>query len=170
VRGLLLFVLGAAFPLAVYLVFYYPDRAETLKAAQARLSAREKELQSLTAVADRIPDFEREQQELKERLTELERIRPTSSDVAPLADELRSLAAAEGVARVAVEELPAGESDTLPLRLRAEGSQRQLAALLARLPRTTRLLRLERVELERQDGGRYALALRLCAFREKPLS
>jgi Tfp pilus assembly protein PilO len=171
VRGLLLFLLGAAFPLAVYRVSFHPDRAQTLKAAEARLSAREKELQSLTAVADRLPDFEREQQELKDRLTALERVRPPSSDTAALVDELRGLAASEGVARVSIEELAAGAgSETLPLRLQGEGSQRQLAALLGRLGGTARLLRLERVELERQDNGRYALALRLCAFREKPAS
>ena len=166
-RGLLLFLFGASFPLAVYLVLYYPERTPTLKEAAARLSAREKELQALTLAADRLPEFQREQQGLKERLTELEQIRPPSPDMAPLVDELRKLAGDEGVARVAVEEIAVGaESDTLPLRLRAEGSQRQLSALVARLGRTTRLLRLERVELEQQDRGGYALALRLCAFRE----
>jgi Tfp pilus assembly protein PilO len=168
-RGLLLFLFGAAFPLAAYLGFFYPDRSQTLKTAETRLSAREKQVQALSLVADRLPEFQREQQELQQRLTELERVRPQSSDTVPLVNDLRKLAADEGLARVAVEEGGAGASaETLPIQLRAEGSQRQLAALLGRLGRTTRLLRLERVELERQERGRYALALRLCAFREKP--
>jgi Tfp pilus assembly protein PilO len=168
-RGLLLFLFGAAFPLAAYLGFFYPDRSEALKMAETRLAAREKEVQALSVVADRLPDFQREQQGLQQRLTELERIRPQSPDTAALEDELRRIAADEGVARVAVEESEAGASaETLPILLHAEGSQRQLAGLLGRLGRTTRLLRLERVELERLERGRYALALRLCAFREKP--
>lgn len=168
-RGLLLFLFGAAFPLAAYLAFFYPDRSETLKTAETRLSAREKEVQALSAVADRLPEFQREQQELQQRLTELERVRPQSSDTASLGNDLRKLAADEGLARVAVgEDAASASADTLPIRLRAEGSQRQLAALLGRLGRTTRLLRLERVELERLERGRYALTLRLCAFREKP--
>jgi len=168
-RGLLLFLFGAAIPIATYLGGFYPDRSQTLKAAETRLSAREKEVQALSVVADRLPEFQREQQELQQRLTELERIRPQSSDTAALVDELRKLAADEGVARVAVEEGGASASaETLPIQLRAEGSQRQLAELIGRLGRTTRLLRLERIELERLERGRYALALRLCAFRVKP--
>jgi Tfp pilus assembly protein PilO len=169
VRGLLLFVFGAAFPLAAYLGFFYPDRSQALKAAETRLAAREKELQALSGVADRLPAFQREQEQQKQRLTELDRIRPQSSDTASLLDDLRQLAADEGVTRVVVEESAASASaETLPIQLKAEGGQRQLAGLLGRLGRTTRLLRLERVELERLEGGRYALALRLCAFREKP--
>jgi len=169
VRALLLFVLGAAFPLATYFGFFYPDRSQTLKAAETRLATREKELQALSVVADRLPEYQREQQQQQQRLAELERIRPQSSDTASLLDELRRLAADEGVTRVALEEGAASASaETLPIQLNAEGSQRQLAELLGRLGRTTRLLRLERVELERLERGRYALALRLCAFREKP--
>src|SRR4029453_3935666 len=145
-RGVLLFLFGAAFPLAAYLGFFYPDRSQTLKAAETRLSARGKEGQALSVGAHRLPEFQGEQQELQQRLTELERIRPHSSDTAALVDDLRQLAADEGVARVAVEEGGAGASaETLPIQLRAEGSQRQLAGLLGRLGRTTRLLRLERV-------------------------
>jgi Tfp pilus assembly protein PilO len=169
VRGLLLFVFGAAFPLAAYLGFFYPDRSQALKAAETRLAAREKELQALSVVADRLPEFQREQEQQQRRLTELDRIRPQSSDTASLLDDLRQLAADEGVTRVVVEESAASAAaETLPIQLKAEGGQRQLAGLLGRLGRTTRLLRLERVELERLERGRYALALRLCAFREKP--
>ena len=168
-RGLLLFLFGAALPLAGYLVVLNPERAQARKAAEERLAAREKEAQALEQVAGRLPEFKREQQELQERLVQLEQIRPQSRESAPLVDELRGLATDEGLTRVSVEEVAAGaESDTLPIRLRAEGSQPELVALLDRLSRTTRLLRLERVELERQDKGRYALALRLCAFRDKP--
>ena len=170
-RGLLLFLFGAALPLAGYLLFFYPERAQARKVAEERLEARQKEAQALEQVAGRLPEFKREQQELQERLTQLEQIRPQGRESAPLVDELRGLATDEGLARVSVEEVAAGaESDTLPIRLRAEGSQPELVALLGRLSRTTRLLRLERVELERQDKGRYALALRLRAFRGKPAS
>ena len=33
-RGLLLFLFGAAIPLATYLGVFYPDRSQTLKAAE----------------------------------------------------------------------------------------------------------------------------------------
>jgi Tfp pilus assembly protein PilO len=171
VRGLLLFLFGAAFPLAGYLVVVHPERTRALQAAEARLLAREKEAQALAVIADRLPEFRRDQQELQERLTQLKTIRPPSTGAAALVGELRGLAADAGLARVSVEELAAAaESDTLPIRLAAEGSQPELVALLGRLSRTTRLLRLERVELERLGKERYALALRLCAFREKPSS
>src|SRR4029453_19632114 len=92
-----------------------------------------------------LPELKREQQELQQRLQELEQIRPQGRESAPLVDELRGLAADEGLARVSIEEVAAGaESDTLPIRLRAEGSQPELVALLDRLRRTTRLLRLPR--------------------------
>jgi Tfp pilus assembly protein PilO len=113
VRGLLLFLFGAALPLAVYLVVLYPERVHARKAAEQRLEARQKEAQALEQVAGRLPEFKREQQELQERLTELEQVRPQGRESAPLVDELRGLATDEGLARVSVEEVAAGaESDT----------------------------------------------------------
>jgi len=170
-RGPLLFLFGAALPLSFYFAFVNPDRIQAIRTAEERVEARTKEAQALQTIAGRLAEFQREQKTLQERLAVLEAIRPASRDTAPLFDELRGLAAAEGLARVSVAEIAGGtDRATLPIRLSAEGSQPALAALLGRLTRTARLLRLGRIELERLDRGRYALVLRVVAFCDKTAS
>jgi Tfp pilus assembly protein PilO len=162
-------LLGAALPLALYFVLLEPSRSGDVSAAEARLSARQQQLSALALAASHLPELQREQHGLEERLALLEQIRPASRDTGPLRESLRELAAAEGLTRISVEEVtPAADAARVPLRLSAEGPPPAIASLLGRLTRTARLLSLERVELERLEQGRFALQLRLLAFRDKP--
>ncbi len=162
---------GAALPLAFYWAVVRLDRVATIETAERRLEAKQKELAALRVIADRLPEFQAEQQALQERLALLDKIRPASGDTAPLVERLRALASAEGLGQVSIEELSSGsKGPTLPVSLRAQGAPSALVALLGRLPRIARMLRLERIELERQDQGRYELVLHLVAFRDTTAS
>jgi len=164
-------LLGAAIPLGFYLGFVRPDRSAAIEAAERRLASRQKEVQALDEVASRLPEFQREQMALRERLALLEEIRPASRETGPLLERLRGLASGEGLDKVSVEEIaPGTDSAAVPIRLRAQGTPRAFAALLGRLARIARLLRVERIEIERQDQGGYGLVLRVVALRDKPAS
>jgi Tfp pilus assembly protein PilO len=164
-------LLGAALPLSFYLWLVRPDRAAAVERAEQRLDARQKELQALAVVAGRFDELQREQRGVEERLARLEEIRPASRETGPLLDELRGLAAAEGLSQVSVEEVsPAADTVAVPIRLRAEGSPKAIAALLGRVPRLARLVRVERIELDRRDKGGYGLVLGVAALRAKPSS
>jgi Tfp pilus assembly protein PilO len=170
-RFTVLALAGAALPLAFYWAVVRLDRVAAIETAERRLEAKQKELAALRAIADRLPEFQAEQQALQERLALLDTIRPASEDVAPLVERLRALASAEGLGQVSIEELsPGTKGPTLPVSLRAQGAASALVALLGRLPMIARLLRLERIELERLDAGRYGLVLRLVAFRDTSVS
>ncbi len=162
---------GAAIPLSFYWAFVRPDRMAAIASAESRLEARQAEIRALGITADKLPEFQRDQQALLERLAVLEQIQPASRDAGPLIERLRSVASEAGLSQVQVEELAAGkDGPTQPLRLRAQGGPAAAVALLGRLPRLARLLRLERIELERLDRGRYELVLRLVAFRDAKAS
>jgi Tfp pilus assembly protein PilO len=162
-------LLGAALPLSFYLWLVRPDRAAAIERAEQRLDARQKELQALAVVVGRLDEFQRDQRGVEERLALLEQIRPASRETGPLREELRGLAAAGGLSQVSVEELPSGaEPAALPIQLRAEGSPKAIASLLAGIPRLARLVRIERIELERRDKGGYGLVLNVAALRAKP--
>jgi Tfp pilus assembly protein PilO len=162
-------LLGAALPLSLYLYLVRPDRAAAVETAEKQLEARQKELQELGVVASRLPEFERERKALQERLALLEEIRPASRETGPLIERLRSLAAAEGLGNVSVEEIvPGTDRAGVPIRLSAEGAPRAIASLLERLTRTARLLRVERIELERREKGGYGVTLRVAALQDRP--
>ena len=166
-RLLIVAAVGAALPLSAYLLLARPERTRAVSAAAARLSAREREVQALEAIRARLPEWKRQEGSLRERLALVDEIRPTEARTGALVERLRGFAAADGLAEVAVEPLaPDASGETVPLRVRAEGSQAQAASLLGRLASSSRLLRLDRVELERRDKGRYALVVRLVAFRD----
>jgi Tfp pilus assembly protein PilO len=167
-RLLLLALVGAALPLSGYFAVVRPERARAIAAAGQRQAAREAEVQALEAIGARFPEWKRQEQSLRERMALLDEIRPTEARTGPLVERLRALAAAEGLTGVAVEPLVAdANGETVPLRVSAEGAQAPIASLLGRLTSTSRLLRLDRVELERRDKGRYALVVRLVAFRDR---
>ena len=166
-RLLLVAAVGAALPLSYYLAVVRPERARASVAATERLAAREQEVQALEAVRARLQDWKRQEQSLRERMALLDEIRPTEARTGPLVEQLRGLAMAEGLANVAVEPLAAGANgEIVPLRVSAEGGQAQVVSLLGRLTSTSRLLRVDRIELERRDKGRYAIVLQLVAFRD----
>jgi len=166
-RLLLAAALGVALPLAAYFGLVRPERTRAAAASAERLAAREQEVQALEAIRARLPEWKREEESLRERMALVDEIRPTQARTAPLVERLRGLAATEGLAGVVVEPLaPDANGETVPVRVRAEGGQAQIASLLGRLAASSRLLRLERVELERREKGRYALVARLVAFRD----
>ena len=166
-RLLLAAAVGAALPLSAYFALVRPGRTRAVAAAAERLSAREREVQSLEAIRARLPEWKREEESLRERMALVDEIRPTEARTGALVEQLRGFAAADGLAEVAIEPQAADASgETVPLRVRAEGSQAQVASLLGRLASSSRLLRLDRVEVERRDKGRYALQVRLVAFRD----
>jgi Tfp pilus assembly protein PilO len=166
-RVTVLALVGAALPLASYWALVRPDRALAIEAAERRLEAKQKQLVTIRALADRLPQFQAEQRALQERLALVDTIRPVSGDEAVLVERLRDLASAEGLDQVSIEELSAGtKGPTLPVSFRAQGAASAVVALLGRLPRIARMVRLERLELESLEGGRYGLVLRLVAFRD----
>jgi len=162
-------LLGAALPFSVYLWLVRPGRASAIEKAEQRLDARQKELQALVVVTDRLDEFQRERRGVEERLALLEAIRPASRETGPLREQLSGLAAADGLSQVSVEEVSSGaDAAALPIQLRAEGSAQAIASLLARIPRLAQLVRVERIELDRRDQGGYGLVLRVAALRAKP--
>lgn len=166
-RLLVAAAVGAALPLAAYFTLVRPERTRAVAATAERLAAHEREVQALEAIRARLPEWKREEQSLRERMALVDEIRPSDARTGPLVERLRGLAAAEGLAGVAVEPLaPDASGETVPVSVRAEGSQAQVASLLDRLASSSRLLRVDRVELERRDQGRYALLVRLVAFRD----
>jgi Tfp pilus assembly protein PilO len=164
---LVLSLVGAALPLSLYFVLVRPDRAAAVEAAERRLEAGRKKIGELEAVAAHLPEFQLEQQQLQERLALLDRIRPTSGDPGPLIEQLRAVGSAEGLDGISVDELsPGANGPTLALRLGVRGTPSAIVSLLVRLSQIARLLRFERIELERRDKGRYQLTLRVVAFRD----
>jgi Tfp pilus assembly protein PilO len=164
---LVLAVFGAAIPFSLYFVLVRPDRAAAIEAAERRLEAGRKKIDELEAVAAHLPEFQLEQEQLQERLALLDRIRPASQDPGPLIEQLRAIGSAEGLDGVSVEEIsPGTNGPTLALRLSVKGTPSAIVSLLVRLSQIARLLRFERIELERRDKERYELTLRVVAFRD----
>jgi Tfp pilus assembly protein PilO len=160
-------LVGAALPVSLYVRFVRPQRAEAIEAAEQRLAAGRKEIQDLEAVAGHLPEFQREQETLRERLALLDRIRPARKDPGPLLEQLRALGSSEGLDGVWVEEVSPGEDGpSFRLRMGVRGAPPALVALLGRASQIARLLRVDRIELERQDRGRYEMTLRIVAFRD----
>jgi Tfp pilus assembly protein PilO len=166
--GLLVVALvGAALPLSTYFVLVRPDRAAAVEAAERRLEVGRKKIAELEAVAAHLPEFQLEQEQLQQRLALLDRIRPASQDPGPLLEQLRAIGSSEGLEGVSVEEIsPGADGPTLALRLDVRGTPSALVSLLGRLSQIARLLRLERIELERRDKGRFELTLHVVAFRD----
>lgn len=166
-RLTLLALVGAAVPLGLYWGSVRPDRARVIATAERRLEARQQETRTLGEIAERYPEFEREQQALQERLAALAEIVPRGRELAPLFERLRALAADEGLGDVVLDDMaPERDAQGVPIRLQAQGRPGQLLALVARLSQVVRLLSRERAELERLAERRYQLTLRLVAYRE----
>jgi Tfp pilus assembly protein PilO len=153
----------AGLPLGIYLLGMRPAELERLKQSEVRLEAETADLRALTITANRLEEFKAARADRDEKLKLLEQIRPREPQVEPALDRLRAIAMEYGLTVLEAQALPAGEA-AAPLELRLRGEHPGIVSFIRRLPRLARLIRLDRVEMERLSGPQFELRLRVTVF------
>ncbi len=154
---------AAGLPLGIYLLALRPAALSELAHEEASLESKGRDLRALEVTANKLEEFKADRASLSEKVALVEQIRPREPQVEPTLDRLRAIATGSGLSVVDAKALPAGEA-TAPLELRLRGGYPDLVSFIGRLPRLARLIRIDRVEMERLLGPQFELRLRVTVF------
>ena len=154
---------AAGVPLGTYFLALRPTALSQLTQEEARLERMGRDLRALEITANKLEEFKADVASLEENAARLEQIRPREPQVEPALDRLRTIATGYGLNLLEAKALPAGVA-TAPLELRLRGGYPDLVSFIRRLPRLARLVRVDRLEMERILGSQFELRLRVTVF------
>lgn len=178
-RLLLRATAGAAFAggwLALYGSTFHARREAEARRLAAEVQGLRTAARDLENTASKLPEFLRESAAREARVALLDAVLPREALTEALVYSLATLGARSGVE---IEESVPGPPTrarsrsgdayaSLPLRLRAHGRLDALARFIERLPRLARLVRVEALDLQREQGSRFRADVELLAFHLPP--
>ncbi|HQN19332.1 MAG TPA: type 4a pilus biogenesis protein PilO [Syntrophobacteraceae bacterium] len=155
-QRILLFVGTILFLGAAFYFFQYKPQSEATAKLQAALSEQQKRLATLKQAQAKLPALQKELSEAEEEFARLSSLFPDQKEIPALLDSVSQLGAQVGLENILFQPQPERAHEfyaAIPIRLNLLGTYHRLGTFLDSMSKLNRILRVENINMIRQKGG-----------------
>jgi type IV pilus assembly protein PilO len=155
-QRILLFVGTILFLGAAFYFFQYKPQSEATTKLRAALSEQQKRLATLKQAQAKLPALQKELAEAEEEFARLSSLFPDQKEIPALLDSVSQLGAQVGLENILFQPQPERAQEfyaAIPIRLNLLGTYHRLGTFLDSMSKLNRILRVENINMIRQKGG-----------------